>query len=215
MSTFKVTDEYFEYEGTRYFREGANEVELGTYGQKKSSVRIAPEGDIARTFLTGNVTKSHVQHFDWARVSGGAAHLEARLKVLDFSGGASITNVDRGHLALVHLLIKEGKLKQILNEEAGKARAFLRQEGGDARVVSNVWVVASGRLGEALKTEGACYVAANAAGLELSFGLKARERQTVTLERGATFAFYTHRVKRWNDDKTIVLDLEDDTEGMG
>lgn len=37
--------------------------------------------------------------------------------------------------------------------------------------------------------------------------------QTITLSGGETFAYSYHKVKKWNKDKTVIEDMEDDTRG--
>ena len=60
-------------------------------------------------------------------VSAGVSYAYSRLKTAD--------------LRLYNLFITEGSLKGCLNTQASGARNYMKDEGNDARVVSEVWVV--------------------------------------------------------------------------
>lgn len=225
MSEVKIGKHYLEIGTTKYFRGKPENVLLGSFGQKKDPVGalayLAVEGHIRRRFLKGSVRRLTTATVDWSRERSAEVDAHGTLKYfgLDVKAAvnASYEHAKTARLKLVKFAIDEGPLKRILNEDDDEARKALAREGTDGRVVSEVWVLMKGELAEHFATAGTIDVAATAddAGLELSVSGGPHGSQTVTFTRGTTFAFSMHKVKKWNNGKTEILDMEDDRKGMG
>jgi hypothetical protein len=130
-------------------------------------------------------------------VSVGAAFTYAQLKT--------------ANLKLYNLFITEGSLKTCLNTQASGARNFMKDEGGDARVVSEVWVVMEADLAEHFQSSVVTSAAVGSL-LNVTATGGSEGTQTISLAAGTTFAYKSHKVSKWDGD--MVDDLEADYYGM-
>jgi hypothetical protein len=126
----------------------------------------------------------------------------------------SYEKVKSANLKLYNLSIDEQPLKDILNKDAITVRNYLADEGDDARIVSEVWVVMEAELADHFDTSGS--ISASVKGVDLNVTAKGGKHgtQTITLSKGATFAYKLHKVKDWNKDKTWIEDMEADYKGF-
>jgi len=67
-----------------------------------------------------------------------------------------------------NLSIPEGKLQAMLNTDADGARKYLADEGGDGRIVSEIWVVMEAELSEHFDTSGSIAVSEKASDLNVT-----------------------------------------------
>lgn len=220
----KVAKHYFEYGTVKYFRGKAENVQIGSYGEKKD-----PIGAIAYLDVQARVKAEHLDgrvHYvttidvDWEDEKEAAVEANGDLKFFGLSKkvalNGSYEKAKSARLKLVKFAINEGPLKTMLNQDAGGARNFLAKEGKDGRIVSEIWVAMEAELAEHFATSGSISVGAGAAGssLEVSASGGRHGSQTVVLSPGTTFAYKLHKVKSWNKDKTRIEDLEADYKGM-
>jgi hypothetical protein len=73
-----------------------------------------------------------------------------------------------------------------------------------------------GELAEHFATSGGidASVSSTGADLELTATGGTHGSQTVVISAGTTFAYLLHKVKKWNNGKTQIEDMEDDSAGM-
>lgn len=223
MST-RITTNYFEYGVHKYFRGNAHLLEAGHFGKKKDPIGIKaylePAGLVKPEHLDGRLKFNSRVRIDWNTVS--KVDLEAAVSLEFFSLGKSAAlsfdhaKAKSAKLELINLSIDENPLKVMLNTDANVARSFMADEGGDARIVSEVWIVVDAELGEHFVTSGSAVVGVEASGssanLRVSGGI--RGAQTLTLSPGSTFAYKLHKVSGWNKGKTQVEAVEADYKGL-
>ncbi len=219
----KLTKASLTYGTIRYFRGKSENVQLGSYGQKKTPVAqpayLAVQSKVKGEYLTkSNVKIAPPITVDWAKES--KTDVEADVRYLKVGGGkATFTHqaAKNAKLKLVKFYLDEGPLKKLLNNEADGARKFLADEGADARIVSEVWVVMEAELADQVSNAGTVSGngSANGFDVEVKAGTQTTTTTKLTISPDTTFAYLLHRVKKWNDSsKSKIEDLEDDMAGL-
>lgn len=229
MAETKIHKNYFLYNSLKYFRGKAENVEIGAYGQKKTPFAddpyLAVQANVKREHLKGRVRWVTESAIDWNRQTKADVEANGQLRyfTLEASGAsrASFEQAKSARLKLVKFAINEGPLTAMLNNDAGGARNYLKDEGADGRIVSEVWVVMEGALAETFSTAatsgGSVSVdVTKAAQLQLTANHSggARGSATIILAPGTTFAYLLHKVTKWNKGKTRIEDMEDDSKGL-
>lgn len=219
----KVKKNAFQFSGVRYFRNKAENVRLGTYGDKKTPLTqgnyLADQGHITPANLSKvNVGISGPYSIDWGKYSRTEVEAGGKTMYVDAAGAkAELTHsvAKSANLKLVKFHLAEGALKRLLNQHANGARTYLAKEGNSGRVVSEVWVVMDGKLASEVTTGGSVSASAAAGGIkiDIKIGSSTTTTKSVTLPPNTTFAYLMHKVKKWNKGKTKVEDLEDDQHG--
>lgn len=218
----KITEHCFEFGAMKYFRGNAHLVEIGTYGEKKDPIGakayLDTEGTVNREYLASRVEKGKPVGVAWEQTTKAELEVNGPIPVfgltLNVATGFDYGKVKTADLKLFNLSIAETPLKQMLNNDAVSARKFFAQEGNDARIVSEVWVVMEAELAEHFNTSGA--LAVSVKGVDMNVTAKGGKHgtQTITLSKGSAFAYKLHKVKDWNKDKTQILGMEADYKGM-
>ena len=211
-----VTDKAFKFSKVKYWRGKAENVRLGSYGEKKTNgAYLAGEADIKAKHLSKNVKV--VGPFSINFKKFGKATFGGALKYLKANGASSFSwkKAKNGKLKLVKFYINESPLKKLINKKANGALSYLKKEGSDGRVVSEIWVVVEAKFGETISKVGTFSVSSKNGNLKLTGG--SNSSTTVTLPAGSTFAYLMHKVKKWNKKsgkKTSINNMEDDQPGM-
>lgn len=221
-ATVKITDGKFVYNGVSYFRGKAENVNLASYGEKKTPVGktnyLAVQNQVNRDKLDEVKVKfSGPYTIDWSKYSD--ADVNISIKYITNAGGTagfSRSAAKSANLKLVKVWVDEGPLKTLLNKHASGARNYLADEGGDGRIVSEVWIAMEGQIASDVTTCGSIAGKAGADGIQVSIDTKVctRAKSSVTLPANTTFAYMLHKVKKWSNGKTKVEDLEDDQKGI-
>ncbi|MBL8350375.1 MAG: hypothetical protein JNL87_08655 [Burkholderiaceae bacterium] len=220
----KITTHYFEYGVNKYFRGNAHLLEAAHFGEKKDPIGakafVEPAGKVKPEHLDGRLKFNGRVKIDWNTVSKSELEADADLHFfgLGKSGALSFGHAEAksAKLELINLSIDELKLKAMLNTDANVARKFMADEGSDARIVSEVWIVVDADLAEHFVTSGAGGVGVEALGstAKISVSGGTRGTQTLTLSPGSTFAYKLHKVSEWSKGKTKVEAVEADYKGM-
>jgi len=224
----EIKDSYFKYGGVRYFRGKAENIEIGSYGQKKepltSTNYLAVEAKIASENLA-SYSKAHTVTkvaIDWAKYNKTDVSTSFGFKYFTMGAKTALTGsyeqFKSAKLQLVKIVIDEGPMKTTINKSNG-VRNFLKDEGGDGRVVIEVWVAMEAQLASHFSNSTVFSLSGKAgSALEITGKLTASSTgsgaQTITISKGTTFAYLLEKVKDWNKDKTQVLDMEDDQQSV-
>lgn len=220
-----IEKHYFEHNSRKYFRGNAENIQLGSYGEKKDPVGpdayLAQEAKIKSEHLASKVKSLGAVGVNWREAKKADVEAAGTLNVFGINAGRSISgsyeDLIKGDYKVVGFAINPGPLKTILNTEASGALKFLAREGGDGRVVGEIWVVMHGETSSYFSASADYTVSANVAGLglDITVGAGTKAAKTVTISQGSTFAYQLYKVKKWaNKDKTKIEDLEDDYKGM-
>jgi hypothetical protein len=223
-----IKDSYFKYGGIKYFRGNAENIKIGAYGQKKkpwgSMNYLAVQDTIMSEHLAAHskVHKSRPVIIDWGRYSKTAVSSHFGFQYFRLGAKTAVKGsyetFKSAKLKLVKFVIDEGPMKTTINNSAG-VRNYLKNEGKSGRVVVAVWVVVSAELATLIEKSTVVTASGKADGpLEITAKVSASSNasgsQTIILPRGAAFAYMLAKVNDWNDDKTQVEGLEDDSSGL-
>ena len=217
----KIKDKYFKYSGVKYWRNKAENVEIGSYGEKKTSGKyIAVQGDIGTKNIKSSVKFVGPITIDWSKQKTTAVQASATLYVKNTGATAGFTHkkAKSAKLKLMKFYVNEGKLKTVINKKSKKALNYAKDEGGDFRVISEVWVVMEAKIAEEIINSGSVNVSGSQKGVKFDVKAKGSSKTTTsfTLPAGSTFAYLMHKVKKWNKKKgkkTTIKDMEDDQYG--
>lgn len=216
-----ITDSKFKYNGVSYFRGKSENVDLASYGDKKT-----PVGKVNYLAVQNNVKREHVAKvsvkitgpyaIDWSKYTDADVNADIAYLTASGTAGFSRSAAKSANLKLVKLALHEGPLKKLLNQHANGARNYLADEGSSGRVVSEVWVVSEAQLAEDITRCGSVSGAGSKGAIKITMDLNkcTNVQSSVEVPSMTTFAYLLHKVKKWNKDKTKVEDLEDDSSGV-
>ena len=215
-----LSNNAFKYGKVKYWRGKAENVRLGSYGEKKTNGKyLAVEAHMkAKHFETkvevAGPFKINFKDFKKKTLGGKIRYLKA-----GGSGALSWEKAKKGKLKLMKFFLTEKNLKSALNKKADGALNGLIKEGGDGRVVSEIWVVVEASFGEEIRRAGGFSASYNGKTLELRGRAKSSSthRNAIQLAPGTTFAYLMHKVKKWKKKKgkkVGVDNMEDDQPGM-
>jgi hypothetical protein len=227
MSSVVVKSNHLKYGGKLYFRGGAEDVLLGSYGEKKTPLTqqnyLEVQGTIpAAKLKVRRATECTIDFANSDRFvvshSGVAEGVINGVPVnASVSGNASVDFGSKGHLRLVKLLVENEDMAKAL-EDMPSTLDRLRAYGSDARICHEVFVVVEASLAESLTASGSLTLSGSAGikGLKISgtqtmSGGKTRTT-TVTITPGTTFAYLLLKID-WNHSgfkKTDIKRLTDD-----
>jgi hypothetical protein len=220
----KVTKHFIEVGTIKYFRGKAENVSIGAYGEKKDPIGpdayLAIQNRVKTEHLTSRVRYATTANINFANTNKADVEVNGTLKVfgvgVKVAESMSFEKAKSGHLKLVKFFIDEGPLQAMLNKDADGARNYMADEGDDARIVSEVWVVMEAELADHFDSSASRSVAVSLGGNSLDFSASGGKlgSQTITLSQGTVFAYLMHKVKDWNKGKTQIEDMEDDQKGM-
>lgn len=215
----KITKRSFKYGNMKYWRVGAQNVRLGTCGNKRTSYGIEVDHHMDAKSFNGVVSKPKHYTINWSKDSDfttGASLQYVSLK----AGGSYARKVTKGaQLKLVHINVAKGDLKNVINSKEERCLSFMR-ENKNGRVVSSVWVVLDADLAESVTSGGSVNVSGiTPNGMELSgnFSGSSTQSSKVTIPKGAIFAYMLHKASKWNKTKkkkTTIKDMKDDQVGL-
>lgn len=220
---------HFKFGGVKYFRGKAENVRLGSFGEKKTPITGINYLSIEHTLTGSNVAKlrprvATVASINWAKYSRRDVEIGGSLRYFKRGGSAAVTgshaSARKANLKLVKIIVNEGPLKNVLNSTASNTRKYLKKEGRDGRIVHEVWVVMEAQLANHFASAGSLSVRASGSsgGVQLRARAKVSARryktESITISAGTTFAYMLMKVKKWNRGKSRILDMEDDNWGL-
>lgn len=225
MSRF--SDSKFVYSAKSYFRGACEDLNLVTFGEKKTPIgNVATYLYVAGTITADNlakvkVTASGPYSIEWEKFSD--SDVNVGIKYLTVAGGQAAFNrktAAAADLVLMKLSLGSIELTNLLNKYAPKARSYLKDEGNDARIVSDVWIVMEAQLASKVTSGGSLSVTAplGTSGFTLQVGGSTSSTTTtkVQIPEKTCFAYTLAKVKKWDkvNGEWMVQELEDDIPGL-
>jgi hypothetical protein len=216
MPTATVKDNHLNFNGVNYFRGHAEEVELGSYGEKRTPLTKMNYLEIKGRVPVPNMAKatSTIVDIDESKLSkndlkGGFKAIIKGVPV-KVDGEAAFIKLTRNELKLVKFSVLNNDMKAALNKSPA-ALNDLRNYGKDARVAHQIFVVMEAKLATKYDndvsvdlTVGKGPIKATLSGSHAAIG-----ETTVEISAETTFAYLLLNID-WNKDKTKVEDLDDD-----
>lgn len=220
----KITDHYIKIGIHKYFRGNAHLLDICSYGEKKDPIGpksyIDKQNDVKREHLVDRIETAPPVTVDWSSSTKASVEINGLLKFFGINGkvdaNGTYEKAKNGHLQLINFSIPEGKLRGMLNKDASGALKYLADEGKDGRIVSEIWVVMEAELAEHFGNYGKATLGAKVLGssLELTVSGGKYGSQSITIGAGTTFAYKSHKVKKWEDKKTRIANMEADYFGL-
>ncbi|MFI5952523.1 LuxR C-terminal-related transcriptional regulator [Cryptosporangium sp. NPDC051539] len=227
MSDIVIKDHSFTASGITYFRDNIYSIEMGSYG-KKHDVALSPKAYLeVQNRIQRDVLKPYLRYgnyvtIDWEKQSSSEVNAQGKFTYFtaSASGGltADYTKAKSEHLRLVYFRIDNGSMEKMLNQDADGCRKYLRDEGGDGRVVCGLWIATDHTVAEtvdaAYKGNGSVSVSVGAAGLDVSATATTGTKKTVTMTVGpGAFAYLLAKVTDWDSDDKVGT-VRDDKHGL-
>jgi hypothetical protein len=218
----KITDGRFKApDGYNYFRKGAPQVELGSFGEKKTPLlgvnSLEVSGTVKAKSLEGRDIKSAVFSVDWESASWGEVAVNGVLKVFGVNarvaGSLNLERVKEARARLCFLSIPTNHIQYVINHD-DRVRRELADEGKDGRIVSGVWVVMEAELASFFEGEMDAEIASEDDKVTVTGRAGSRGAQTVILSEGTTFAYRLSKVKKWGKKKEKAEEVEHDYKGL-
>ena len=227
MANVVVKSNHLTFGGKQYFRGGAEDVLLGSYGEIKRPITkqnyLEVQGTIPASKLKirgvtectidfANSDQFSVSHSGVAEGVINGVPVKASI-----SGTASVDFGLNGHLRLLKFIVENQNMEKAV-EDLPRTLDRLRSYGNDARLCHELFVVVEASIAEALTASGSLTLSGSAGiqGLKISGTetvSKGKTRTTtVTMSKGTTFAYLLLKID-WNHSgfkKTDIKKLTDD-----
>ncbi|WP_051114368.1 hypothetical protein [Methylobacter marinus] len=225
MANVVVAENHLTFGGVGYFRGHAEEVELGSIGEKRTPLtkqnylevkdRIpAPKIDVA---------KATAVDIDFSKTSKSAFNtvVSAIIKgvPVKLSGDATFDKLRSGSLKLVKFSVLNNDMKKAANNSPQKLQSLI-EWGNDARIAHQVFVVMEASLANQFDNNIHADLSVGAKGLEATVGGGSSTSGTtsVRISKGTCFAYLLARIDwdaKLKKNRTKIVDLDDDQWSFG
>ncbi|MCW5898659.1 MAG: hypothetical protein KIT10_05260 [Flavobacteriales bacterium] len=222
MSNYKFKGNAFKYNRVGYYRGKAEDIMLGCYGSKRSSMNNGTYLDVGNKLPVTAMDNVQIHTYgpiaiDWSKVAKGDLALSGTVKYIKGDGAKadlSHSSAAMANLVLMKFIIYRDQLRDAVNDHAPKALSSLAS-GSDGRLVSAIWVAMEGRFATEVTTEGRVEFAASQQGFDIKIkaGKSSTVKSTVTIGTNSTFAYMLHKVVKWGSRKKVIEKLKDDPHG--
>jgi hypothetical protein len=188
-----VKDSHLTYNGKKYFRGGSEDIELGSYGEKKSPItqtnylevqgRIPAEKLKVREAVEISIDTSQTSQKEITTNINAAA-------VFKGSAGTAYQDFKSGKLKLIKLIIENGDIMSAANQSP-KAIDNLSTYGNDARIAHQVFVVVDDETARSFSKGSSFEVSVNVGVVKVSVGANGGSSgsTSVSVSRGSIFAY--------------------------
>lgn len=225
VTAVKIEKSYFSYNGKKYFRGSAEDIQLGSIGKKRTSLfkqnylevkDHIPAGSFKEAKATtlsiefSNESKKNLNLGASAIVDGVRIHL---------SGYATFNKINSGELKLVKITVENNKMEHAANQSRSIIRNLISW-GNKARIVHQVFIVMEASLADKFENAASIKVTGNRGKVEASIdgGISGSGGTSVDISAESCFAYLLAKIK-WDankkKNKTKIVDLISDQWGAG
>jgi hypothetical protein len=220
MKNVVVKENHLTFGGVAYFRAHAEEVEIGSIGEKRKPLFKQNYLEVKDRLLVPeeNIVIATEAEIDFINTSKKSFKLKAAAIIegvpVKLGGDAVFDRLRSGELKLVKFSIANNDLKKLANNSSQQLESIIHW-GKKARLAHQIFVVIEAELANAFSRNINVGLAAGVTGLEarLDAGFGASGATTVTLSKGTCFAYLLLKPE-WNDSGNGIIDLDDDQWGM-
>jgi hypothetical protein len=222
MKNVVVKENHLTFGGVAYFRAHAEEIEIGSVGEKKAPLAkqnylqvkdrapVPPEAVIQTTVV--DIDFKHTSKTD---LKMGATALVEGVPV-KYTGDVTFEKLKSGELKLVKFSIPSNAIKKAVNNSP-EILKDLHYWGKDARIAHQVFIVMEASLASQFSNTYDVKLSSGVKGLEAEVGVSGSSSgtTTVTISKDTCFAYLLLKIK-WdnNGGEPKILDLEDDQWGV-
>lgn len=220
MANVVVKENHLTFGGVAYFRGNAEEVEIGSIGEKRTPITKQNYLEVKDRIPVAKieVAKSTVVEIDFTQTSRSSfdAAVTAIVKgvPVKFSGDAAFDKMKSGELKLVKFSVTNNAMKEAANNSPQKLQDLI-EWGNDARIAHQVFIVMEASLANQFANNVTVDLAAGAKGLEAKVGgsVSTSGTTTVQISAGTCFAYLLAKID-WDavqkKNQTRIVDLDDD-----
>jgi len=217
MSDIKVTDSHLTFLGKSYFRGGAPEIEMGSYGEKKTPITKTNYLEVQGKVPATKLKIKECVTVDSSYVGTTEANLLANINVFDVFKGSSNTalkDLKEGKLKLIQLAVDNEDLEAGANDSPRVIRNLI-DYGDDARIVDTLFVVVEASVAKSFETSKSFNLSVNAGVAKVSAdgGVGSSGSSSIMLSKGSAFAYGLVKIQ-WDanqkKNKTKIVKLTDD-----
>ena len=220
MPNVAVHENHLTFGGVAYFRGGAEDVEAGCIGEKRTPLTKQNYLEVKDRIPVPKiaVAKTTVVEIDFNKTSKGAfgAAVSALIKgvPVKFSGDVTFDKLRSGQLKLVKFSVPYNVIKKAANNSPQKLRSLI-EWGNDARIVNEVFVVMEASMADQFNSNANAELSVGVDGLEATVGGShtASGTTTVNISKGTTFAYLLLKIEwdaKLKRNRTKIVDLNDD-----
>jgi hypothetical protein len=220
MANVVVAENHLTFGGVAYFRAHAEEVEIGSIGEKRQPITkqnyLEVKGRIPVPKIA--VAQSTVVGIDFTKTSKSAFNTVVSAIIqgvpVKFSGDATFDKLKSGSLKLVKFSILSNDMKEAANNSP-QAIQDLIEWGDNARIATQVFIVMEAALANQFNNNVTVNLSAGVKGLEAKVGGSGSTSGTTTVQisNGTCFAYLLAKID-WDasqkKNKTKIVDLDDD-----
>lgn len=214
-----VKGSHFKEGGISYFRGNAENVQLGSYGDKKTPATSMNYLSVDDVIPLGRRIKAEkVQVLDINTTKTSKHDLFANLsdvtKVFGVSADVAWKKVKSRQLKLVKFVIANNDIMAAANRSSKSLRA-LKARGKGARIANQLFVILSAESAEAFERSSSVDVSATNGKIKLSAGGSSSSsgNKNVTLSKGSTFAYGLVKL-HWAKGKKRIESVDPDQYGL-
>jgi hypothetical protein len=216
MANVIVNDNHLTYGGVGYFRGHAEEVELGSIGEKRTPLTKMNYLEVkdripAPKIATAKSTKVDI---DFSKTSKSAFGAIVTAIIggapVELNGDATFEKLKKFELYLVKFSVMNNQMRDAANAAPDRLRS-LAGWGGDARIAHQVFVVLEATVATKFDNNVSVDLSVGAKGLSatLSGSSTTSSSSVVPIAAGTCFAYLLAKID-WNKGKTKIEDLDDD-----
>ena len=215
----KITKKGFKYGNMHYWTAGAQNVKLGSYGNKRVSYGMEVDKHMNAKYFKKSIDTSDVYSIKSTSDKNFMAKAGVQYVGWDGKGSYSRTASKSASLKLVLMTVPKGYLKDAINKDKKNALKFFKG-AKNARIVSGVWIAMEANLANSVTSNGGGSVEGiTPNGMKIKVGVSAGGKSTSTIDipKKAVFAYMMHKASKWNKKKlkkTSIKDMKDDQVGI-
>ena len=220
MSNVIVKENHLTFGGVAYYRAHAEEVEIGSIGEKRKPLFKQNYLEVKDHILIpeGNIIKATETEIDFTNSTQRAFGLNAAAIIdgvpVRLAGDTAFNKLRSGELKLVKFSISNNDLKDIANTSQEDLDS-LRYWNKRARLAHQVFIVVEATLASEFTRNVNVGLGVGINGLEarMDTAIGASGSTLVSISKGTCFAYLLVKI-RWDGSKQKIMDLDDDQWGV-
>lgn len=211
-----VKDSHLNFGGVTYFRGHAEEIQLGSYGEKRTPLTKMNYLE-AKGKLDGGkmaIANASVVSIDSAQSKKGdfTGNVKAIIEgvPVSLSGSTAYDKLVKEELKLLKISVMVEDMKKALNQSPSVLTS-MDKYGNDARVVHQVFMIIDAKMSTVFTKDNTVELSAGSGPIKATVGgsFGSAGSTTVTISPGTCFAYLLAKID-WAKGKKSVEDLDDD-----
>ena len=220
MANVLVKENHLTFGGVSYFRGHAEEVEIGSIGEKRTPLTKQNYIEVKDRIPVPkiDVVKATVVDIDSNNTSKSAFGIRVSAIVkgvpIEFSGDTMFEKLKSHQFRLVKFSVSNNNMKKAANNSPQKLQDLI-EWGKDARIVHQVFIVMQASWANQFNNNVNVELSVGAKGLEAKVGGRGSASGTtaVQISKGTCFAYLLAKIDwdaKQKKNKTKIVDLDDD-----